>query len=44
MSQVNKFLGRVNSDLEGYFSRTRQSYRYYMSFWKKPQALLTLNP
>lgn len=32
ISQSTKFLGRVHSYLEGPFPRTRQGYRYYISF------------
>ena len=39
-SQVDGFFGRVNSDLEGSFPGTRQSYRYYISFLEKSTGLI----
>ncbi len=43
-SQVNGFLGQVNSDLEGSFPRTRQSYRYYISFLEEDIGLIDIEP
>ena len=42
MSQVNEFLGRVHSDLEGPFPRTRQGYRYYISFLEESTRLIDM--
>ncbi len=44
MSQVIEFLGRVNSDLEGHFPRTRQGYRYYISFLERSKGLIEIEP
>ncbi len=44
ISQVNKFLGRVNSDLERHFPRTRQGYRYYISSLEKNIGLIEIEP
>ncbi len=42
MSQVTEFLGRVHSDLEGPFPRTRQGYRYYISFFEESTGLIDI--
>ncbi len=44
ISQVKKFLGRVNSDLEGPFLRARQGYRYYISFLEESTCLIDIEP
>ncbi len=43
-SQVNEFLSRVYSDLEGPFPRTRQGYRYYISFLEESESLIDIEP
>ena len=40
MSQLTKFLGCVHSDLERPFPRTRQGYRYYISFLEESTGLI----
>ena len=42
--QVNEFLSRVNSDLEGPFPCTRQGYRYYISFLEENTGLIVIEP
>ncbi len=42
MSQVNEFLGRVHSDLKRPFPRTRQGYRYYISFLQECTGLIDI--
>ena len=44
MSQSTEFLGRVHSDLEGPFPRTRQGYRYYISFLEESTGLIDVEP
>ena len=42
MSQITEFLGRVHSDLEGLFPRTRQGYRYYISFLEESTSFIDI--
>ena len=42
MSRSTEFLGRVHSDLEGPFPRTRQGYRYYISFLEESTGLIDI--
>ncbi len=44
MTQVNEFLGRVNSDLEGFFSLTRQGYWYYIPFLEESKGFIDIEP
>ncbi len=44
ITQVNEFLGQVHSDLEGSFLRTRQGYRYYISFLEEIKGLIDIEP
>ncbi len=44
ISQVNKFSGRVYSDLEGPFPRTRQGYWYYISLLEESIGLIDIEP
>ena len=44
MSQSTEFLDRVHSDLEGPFPRTRQGYRYYISFLEESTGLIDIEP
>ena len=42
MSPVTKFLGQVYSNLEGLFPRTKQGYRYYISFLEENTVLIDI--
>ena len=42
MSQVTEFLGQVYSDLEGPFPRTKQGYKYYISFLEENTGLIDI--
>ncbi len=42
MSQVDEFLGRVHSDLEGPFPRTRQDHWYYNSFLEESKGSIDI--
>ena len=42
MSQSTEFLGWVHSDLEEPFPRTRQGYRYYISFLEESTGLIDI--
>ncbi len=44
MSQVNEFLGRIDSDLEGPFPRTKQGYRYYITFLEESKGFIDIEP
>ena len=44
MFKSSEFLGRIHSDLEGPFPRTRQGYWYYISFLEKNTGLLDVKP
>ena len=44
MSRTTGFLGRVNSGLKGPFPRTRQGYRYYISFLEESTGLIDIEP
>ena len=44
ISHSIEFLNRVHSDLERHFLRTRQGYRYYISFLKESTRLINIEP